>query len=92
MKVIIVALIHSVSGIVYVGVLLLLVWMMFAILGVNLMGGKMYSCTIDPYENFTPEQCQAVFGEWKNFYFNYDNVGIALISLFDVATMENWPD
>jgi hypothetical protein len=54
MKVIIVALIHSVSGIMYVGVLLLLVWMMFAILGVNLMGGKLFSCSVDPYLNFTP--------------------------------------
>jgi hypothetical protein len=57
MKTVIVALIHSVSGIMYVGVLLLLVWMMFAILGVNLIGGKLFSCSIDPYLNYTPEEC-----------------------------------
>lgn len=41
MKTIIVALVHSVTGIFYVGILLLLVWMMFAILGVNFLGGKL---------------------------------------------------
>lgn len=41
MKTIIVALIHSVSGIFYVGILLILVWIMFSILGVNLLGGKL---------------------------------------------------
>lgn len=57
MKTVIVALIHSVSGIMYVGVLLLLVWVMFAILGVTLIGGKLYSCTVDPYINFTEAEC-----------------------------------
>jgi hypothetical protein len=62
MKTLIVALIHSLNGIMYVGVLLLLVWMMFAILGVNLIGGKFYSCTIEPYINFTPEECNQAKG------------------------------
>lgn len=76
----------------YVGVLLLLVWIMFAILGVNLMGGKLYSCSVEPYMNFTPADCDLAQGTWQNAYFNYDNVAIALVSLFDVASMENWPD
>ena len=42
MKTMIIALIHSVSGIFYVGVLLFVVWIMFAILAVNLIGGKLY--------------------------------------------------
>jgi len=55
MKTVIVALIHSVGGIFYVGILLLLVWIMFAILAVNLIGGKLYSCSINPYFYFKPE-------------------------------------
>jgi len=66
MKTIIVALIHSVGGIFYVGILLLLVWIMFAILAVNLMGGKLYYCDIDPYFYFNQEQCEKVGGEWVN--------------------------
>ncbi len=92
MKNIIGALIHSVSGIFYVAILLLIVWIMFAILAVNLMGGKLYSCSVDPYDHFKPDDCLKNRGEWVNFPFNYDNVGIALISLFDISTMENWPD
>lgn len=49
MKNIIGALAHSISGIFYVGILLLIVWIMFAILGVSLIGGKLYSCSILPY-------------------------------------------
>lgn len=41
MKTVIVALIHSVAGIFYVAILLLMVWMMFAILAVNFFGGKL---------------------------------------------------
>mmetsp|Transcript_9963 Transcript_9963/g.9871 ORF Transcript_9963/g.9871 Transcript_9963/m.9871 type:complete len:326 (-) Transcript_9963:373-1350(-) len=92
MKNVISALIHSVSGIMYVAILLLLVWIMFAILFVNLMGGKLYSCSERPYFYFNEEQCTKGGGEWLNYDFNYDNVGIALISLFDISTMENWPD
>jgi len=92
MKTIIVALIHSVGGIFYVGILLLLVWIMFAILAVNLMGGKLYYCSIDKYFYFKKEGCEYHGGEWRNKDFNYDNVAVALVSLFDVATMENWPD
>ena len=42
MKTIIVALAHSITGIFYVGILLLVVYLMFAILGVNFMGGKLF--------------------------------------------------
>ena len=92
MKTMIVALIHSVSGIMYVGILLFVVWMMFAILGVNLIGGKLYQCTVDPYLNFTKQECILNGGEWFNWYFNYDNVANALLALYTIATLEAWPD
>ena len=92
MKNIIGALIHSVSGIFYVAILLFIVWIMFAILAVTLIQGKLYSCSVDPYLHFTEKECFDAEGTWVNFPFNYDNVGIALISLFDISTMENWPD
>lgn len=58
MKTIINGLIYSVTGIFYVAILLLVVWIMFAIIGVNLMGGKFRMCSVDPYVNTTPSQCQ----------------------------------
>jgi len=29
--------------------------------------------------------------EWKNEDFNFDNVGISMLSLFTAATFEGWP-
>lgn len=49
-------------------------------------------CSMDPYIHFTKEECLKVQGEWFTWYFNFDNVLIGIISLFNVATMENWPD
>ena len=44
MKYIVTTLINSISGIVNVGVVVILVFLMFAILGVNLEKGKMHYC------------------------------------------------
>lgn len=44
MKLVVTALIESVSGILNVVIVILLVWMMFAILGINLMRGKLNYC------------------------------------------------
>ena len=44
MKLVVTALLESVSGIFNVAIVVLLVWMMFAILGMNLMAGKLNYC------------------------------------------------
>ncbi len=44
MKLVVTALLESVSGILNVGIVVVLVWMMFAILGINLMSGKTKYC------------------------------------------------
>lgn len=49
-------------------------------------------CSIDQYVNFTKEDCHSNGGIWYTTYFNYDDVLTALVSLFGVATTENWPD
>lgn len=50
MKLVVTALLESVSGIINVLIVLILVWMMFAILGINLLKDKMYFCNF-PIEN-----------------------------------------
>ena len=53
MKLVVTALLESISGIFNVTIVVLLVWMMFAILGINLMSGKLNYCrtdiSINPY-------------------------------------------
>lgn len=55
MKMVIAALFDSVGSIVNVVIVVIIVWLMFAILGVNLFAGKFFECSIDKYviENST---------------------------------------
>ena len=68
------ALIHSLAGIFNVAIVVMIVWMMFAILAVNLFGGKLNYCTLGTYFNQTREECLKNHGEWKIQIFNYDSV------------------
>lgn len=45
MKIVVNSLLSSVKGIMNVGVVVIIVWLMFAILGVSLFSGKFYSCS-----------------------------------------------
>ena len=43
------ALLTSVNGIFNVAIVVMVIWMMFAIFAVNIFGGKLQHCTVDPY-------------------------------------------
>jgi hypothetical protein len=47
MKMVVVALLESVGSILNVMIVVMVVWLMFAILGVNLFSGKFFYCSID---------------------------------------------
>ena len=47
MKIVVIALLESIGAIINVMIVVILVWLMFAILGVSLFGGKFYSCEDD---------------------------------------------
>lgn len=51
MKIVVNALIKSISAIANVGIVLITVWLMFAILGVSLFKGKFYSCSNENIDN-----------------------------------------
>lgn len=74
MKTIVVALVQSVGGIFNVAIVVMIVWMMFAILAVNLWGGKLHYCNVEPYVHRTKEECFKHRGVWKNQAFHYDSV------------------
>jgi len=64
----------------------MIVWMMFAILAVNLFGGKSFYCTIEKYKADTERECKYYGGEWKKYNANFDSVPVAMLSLFIVAS------
>lgn len=95
MKLIVTALLESISGIANVVIVIILVWMMFGILAINLMKDKMYSCANlpghVPRQGVNRAEC-AMYptAEWRNNDMNFDNIINSMVSLFVLSTMENW--
>ena len=56
MKTVVVALLDSISHIFNVAIVVVVVWLMFAILGGSLFGGKFFYCSLTPYEISTEEE------------------------------------
>lgn len=92
MKTIVVALVGSVSGIINVLIVVFVVWMMFGILAVNFFGGKLQYCTEGEFIYRNKVECLRNRGMWKTRDYNFDNLGSAMITLFALATLEDWPD
>lgn len=90
MKIIVTALLESIFALSNVMIVILMTWLVFAILGVSLFSGKLYSCSSDLIES--KELCEASGFEWKNSDFNFDNVYEALLVLFVISSQESWPD
>jgi hypothetical protein len=87
---VIVALFDSLIAIFNVIVVLLIVWLIFAILGVSLLGGKLYSCSNILIEN--QDDCLSSGFTWNVIEPNYDNVINAISTLFILSSEEGWPD
>jgi hypothetical protein len=92
MRLIVGALIDSTGSIVNVLSVVVVVFMIFAIIGVNFWGGGFWFCSIEPYVFHDKKQCLMSGGEWNNQDHNFDNVGTGMITLFVVASLEGWPD
>ena len=66
----------------------------FAVLGVQLFGGRLSSCTheIGKQPRMSRRACEEAGGEWLPPAFgSFDNVGAAALLLFEVTTFEKWP-
>lgn len=72
MRIVVKALFESIVAILNVVIVLLIVWLIFAIVGVSLFSGKFYSCE-NPRFN-TREECELYGLNWKNADANFDNV------------------
>eukprot|EP00163_Fabomonas_tropica_P014779 TRINITY_DN2686_c0_g2_i1.p1 TRINITY_DN2686_c0_g2~~TRINITY_DN2686_c0_g2_i1.p1 ORF type:complete len:1526 (-),score=377.56 TRINITY_DN2686_c0_g2_i1:447-4610(-) len=96
MRVVVFSLVRAIPGVVNVGLVCLLFWLIFGILGVQLFAGKFYYCT-DPNVE-TRMQCEMLDvstglprGEWKNTRSHFNNILAAMLSLFELSTLELWP-
>lgn len=90
MKLVFKAIIESITAIANVLVVVLLIWLIFAILGVSLFAGKFYSCSNTHLTS--REDCEDYGYTWVNSQIHFDNVAAALLTLFTLSTLEGWPD
>jgi hypothetical protein len=90
MKIVVIALLQSIVAILNVVFIQGIVLLMFAILGVSLLAGKLYSCSDQVSE--TMDECIRAGFEWQKMWPNYDNVLNTFTTLVILSSEEGWPD
>ena len=98
-QVVVNALIQAIPSIFNVLLVCLVFWLIFSIMGVQLFGGRFFKCvdingtTLDAdIVNNQSECLQMQFTHnytWQNSVINFDNVGAAYLSLFQVVSKLN---
>jgi len=72
MKVVVIALLESIVSIFNVVIVVLLIWIMFAILGMNLLSGRMGYCNISNYYGVSESLCPP--GLWTQRTYTFDDI------------------
>lgn len=98
MRVVVNALIKAIPSIANVMMVCLIFWLIFGIVGVQFFAGKFYKC-VDEDGNKLPVnitndkfECETKNYTWINSKINFDDVLMAYLALFQVATYKGWTD
>jgi hypothetical protein len=75
MKLIVASLFESVGAIFNVIVVIVCVWLMFAIFAINIFAGKFFFCSIGKYTYHDKYECNVNGGSWLRFSANFDDIG-----------------
>jgi hypothetical protein len=88
----------SIAAMVNVSIVMLMFFVIFGILGVQVFNGRFYRCN-DP-SAVDMESCVGLYYDaatgaptirrWKNGYLNFDNLLNALVSLFVISTLDGY--
>ena len=92
MKLIVASLLESVGAIFNVVIVVVAVWLMFAIFAINIFAGKFFYCSTGIYKHHDKYECNVGGGSWIRQDSNFDNVFQAMMTLYIVASLEGWPD
>ena len=105
MKVVVQALVKSITPLLNVMLISLLVWVIFGIMGVQLFAGKFHRCSLNEYGDMDAitfrvdcldiDKCSGDDGEpcrWLNYVSHFDHLPAAFLNLFEVASLEGWVD
>ncbi len=78
--------------------LMLIVWVFFGILGVHAFAGRFWHCS-DP--SMGKHECVGLYRAhdgtlqprvWQNVDWHFDHLGVSCLTLFTVATLDQWTD
>lgn len=99
LKVVVDALLACMPSFLNIGVVSVLFYLVFAIMGVQFWAGKFWSCNDTSVTGvsqcigtYTDSTGATVAREWSNAPMNFDNVLNGLLTLFEVASLELWLD
>ena len=105
LQVVVRALLRAAPQIVYICIVCCFVWIVFAILGVQLFKGQFHGCNDTAIAAYTdcvgfylkpnptalqPNAVVVTKREWTKFRVHFDHIGMALLTLFEVAVVEDW--
>jgi len=74
MKLIVASLFESVGAIFNVVIVVVCVWLMFAIFAINMFAGKMFYCSYEKYIYHEKYTCNVAGGSWVRNNSNYDTI------------------
>jgi hypothetical protein len=86
------ALISSMLTIGKIVIICFMLFIVFAILGVQLFRGTFYHCVGSDIENVrTKNECLSIpENKWRNYVYNFDHLGKALLTLFILSAKDGW--
>ncbi|CAD8106039.1 unnamed protein product [Paramecium primaurelia] len=84
------ALTQSLFDIINVFVVLLFVWLMFAVFSMMLFAGKMGFCEEQINYDLGYDECIKQGKEWRVYKHNFDNITTAMPTLFIISTFDGW--
>jgi len=99
LKIVVDAIMACMPSFLNIGCVSVLFYLVFAIIGVQFWKGKFWTCNDSNVDNvsqcvgyYTDDAGDSVLREWSNAAMNFDNVGNAMLTLFEVASLELWLD
>ncbi|XP_013413556.1 sodium channel protein 1 brain [Lingula anatina] len=98
MKIVVNALAHAIPSFINVLMVGMIFWLIFAIMGVQLLGGKFYNCYDGDGNKLqynasyltNKTECLALGYDWSNDKIHFNNVFAAVLAIFQVCTFEGW--
>jgi hypothetical protein len=92
MKTVVNSLARIVTPLFNVFIVIFIVWLIFGILGMSFLSDKLYYCDIKFFYDVSKKVCLDNGYTWKRAYWNFDNIGESLVTLFVLSTLEGWPN